>query len=334
MMVVGATANDRGGDIPFPSGAAYVFVRNGVSWAEAARLESPEATDSDQFGMNVAVDQDTAVVASKDQAYVFKRVASNWILDIKLPLPGDSEVEFPAVDVAIDGDTIVVGRYGNPPEAFVFRRAGNTWQLESTLTDDQDFSDFGIRVALDGQTALIGAPTTDVGTPSQVGGAAHVFTRDLGTWTRHPRLTGKPVNDFNNFGIDVALSGDRALIRVSRLPSFESGFLVFTRATGTSTWAQQGAFTFSVAEGGHPGIALDKRFAVAATDRGIAYVFDLDPDDQFAAPPRLYPVAGDNRINRAEALAGIRIGGLAFLFAWVDLTRALLPCTSSADRRG
>jgi hypothetical protein len=76
--------------------------------------------------MNVAVDQDTAVVASKDQAYVFKRVAGNWILDIKLPLPGDSGQEFPAVDVAIDGDIIVVGRYGNPPEAYVFRRAGNT----------------------------------------------------------------------------------------------------------------------------------------------------------------------------------------------------------------
>ena len=62
-------------------GSAYVFVRNGTSWAEQAKLTASDAAAGDAFGGSVAVSGDTAVVgASRDDhaggsnagsAYVF-----------------------------------------------------------------------------------------------------------------------------------------------------------------------------------------------------------------------------------------------------------------------
>ena len=73
----------------------------------------------------------------------------------------------------------------------------------------QPMTSFGASVAIDGDTAVAGAPFDDnVGTINQ--GAAYVFTRSGTTWTEQQKLTASDggANDF--FGTSVAIDGDTA----------------------------------------------------------------------------------------------------------------------------
>ena len=85
--------------------------------------------------------------------------------------------------MAVSGDTAVVGAYGDGStgtaraSASVFVRSGTTWALQTTLTapDAAVFPRFGFAVAVDGDTAVVGAPLDDgVGADS---GSAYVFVR-------------------------------------------------------------------------------------------------------------------------------------------------------------
>ena len=62
MAVVGAAEDDHAGGTD--AGSAYVFLRNGASWTEAAKLVASDAADHDLFGFSVAVSADTAVVGA------------------------------------------------------------------------------------------------------------------------------------------------------------------------------------------------------------------------------------------------------------------------------
>lgn len=71
-LVVGAVEEDSSttgvdttpNDNAFDSGAAYVFVRSGVTWDQEAYLKADNAGASDKFGQSVAVSGDTVVVGA------------------------------------------------------------------------------------------------------------------------------------------------------------------------------------------------------------------------------------------------------------------------------
>ena len=46
------------------AGAAYVFVRNGVTWTQQAYLKASNTDAGDRFGYSAAVSGDTAVVGA------------------------------------------------------------------------------------------------------------------------------------------------------------------------------------------------------------------------------------------------------------------------------
>ena len=89
------------------------------------------------------------------------------------------------------------------------------WALTATQEaelqpDDGTVTDrFGLAVAIDGNTTVIGAPgNNDNGADS---GSAYVFTRTAGVWTQQAKLLpvdGAPADDF---GSTVALDGATAL---------------------------------------------------------------------------------------------------------------------------
>src|SRR5262249_50061928 len=56
-------------------GAAYVFVLDGVSWAEEQKLVAGDGADSDRFGSSVSLAAGRALVSSagRGAAYVFAR---------------------------------------------------------------------------------------------------------------------------------------------------------------------------------------------------------------------------------------------------------------------
>jgi hypothetical protein len=146
----------------------------------------------DAFGYSVAVYGDTAVIGAygaadkSGSAYVFVRSGGTWAQQFKLTAPaedGDANDVF-GYSVAVYGDTAVIGAYGDDAgngiasgSAYVFVRSGNTWEQQFKLTAPADdgyaYDVFGQSVAVDGDTAVIGAYGDDDNGLNS--GSAYVF---------------------------------------------------------------------------------------------------------------------------------------------------------------
>jgi hypothetical protein len=222
--VIGASKADA---VIADEGAAYVYMRAGGVWTEAAKLVPGDATEDDFFGASVALDGDTIVVgATSDDsgafnggaAYVFVNVASVWTQQAELIAADPGVGDKFGIDVAVDGDTAVVGAYfvddpgTEAGSAYVFTRSAGMWtqQAELTPSDGASYDHFGRSVAVEGDTVLVGATDATDGTGDT--GAAYVFERNGSVWTESEKLTGSVVSWGADFGISVALEGDVAVI--------------------------------------------------------------------------------------------------------------------------
>ncbi len=156
-------------------GAAYVFVRNGSTWTQQAKLFAADGNNDDSFAWSVALSGDTALVGA-------------WTDDIA---------------GVVDQGSV-----------YVFARNGTTWsqaQPKLTASDGKTPDSFGWSVALLGDMAFIGAPSVDVGANMNQG-AAYVFTRNNGVFSEHSKLTGSAGAVKDLFGISFSLTPDTAMI--------------------------------------------------------------------------------------------------------------------------
>ena len=188
----------------------YVFTRNSDGeWTERAKLTPSEPSGS--FGrFSVAVDGDTVI----SKAYVFTRNSNGeWTEQAKLTTSES------VGSVAVDGDTAVIGAMWDENDngnrsgsAYVFTRSGGVWTEQQKLTaSDGAYGDnFGNSVALDGDTAVIGARYNEAN--DEDSGAAYVFTRSGVTWVEHQKLTASDGAENDVFGYSVAFDGDTAVI--------------------------------------------------------------------------------------------------------------------------
>src|SRR5204862_541460 len=122
--------------------------------------------------------------------------------------------------VDLSRNTLVVGAFSatvngvvSQGAAYVFTRSTNTWSENQKLvaSDGGLFDNFGASVALDRDTALVGAYGATVdGHTGQ--GAAYIFTNSGGTLTQTQKLTANDGESNANFGNAVALDNQQALI--------------------------------------------------------------------------------------------------------------------------
>ena len=122
--------------------------------------------------------------------------------------------------VALDGDTAIIGTpyeddsgLDNNGAAYVFARAGGVWTEQAKLlaSERHDSDQFGLSVALDGDTAVIGATGDEYGgIPNS--GAAYVFTRSGGLWTEQAKLLASDREHSDFFGYSAALDAATAII--------------------------------------------------------------------------------------------------------------------------
>ena len=197
-------------------------------------------------------------------------------------------------EVAIDGDTAIVGApreidfYGGAGVAYVFVRTGAIWTQQAVLEAQDAPLDrwFGGSVAIDGDTAIVGAPFDDNGGNNFNSGAAYVFTRTGVNWTQQAKLLASDTFDLRWFGHSVTVDGDTAVIGA---PFHDNAGIAtgaaygFTRAAGV--WTQDPIMTASDAFAGDffgwsvslsgsvvaIGADLDDDMGV---DSGSAYVFE------------------------------------------------------------
>lgn len=203
------------------AGAAYVFVRDDGVWSQQAYLKASNTPhvhdfshlDPEQFGYAVAVAGETILVGAPGE---------------------DSNAR------GVDGDQANDDSQDSGA-AYVFTRSGSTWSQEAylkpsntdpvLLNSGNPFGDwFGYSVALDADTAVVGAAYEDGSSPGIDGdeedeeamdsGAVHVFVRDGGVWSHqayvkasNPGVPGLGVPLLGDqFGHCVSLSGDLLVV--------------------------------------------------------------------------------------------------------------------------
>jgi hypothetical protein len=215
-----------------------VFERAGTTWTQTAKLVPTGPQTGDRFGQSLALEADTLFVGSPEDddfgnssgsVYVFAKQAGIWTEATKLNAFDASAASRFGVAVTLNGDLGLVGASG-ADAAYVFNRSGSTWSPGSRLSA-AGTRFFGASLSLGADTAVVGAPGTNVGGMDR--GEVAVFSR-LGTeWVLARRL-GSPVpTTFSFFGAAVSLSDEFLLAgapQASALPGFEGSVRAFTLA--------------------------------------------------------------------------------------------------------
>ena len=304
--LVGAYLDDVGASAD--QGSAYVFTRSAAGvWTQQARLIVTEATGTslDHFGTSVALSGDTALVGApydddtggwdQGSAYIFTSSAGIWTEQARLIAADGAEYNYFGISVALSGDTALVGAHLNDigsnaqqGSAYVFTRGAGVWTQQAKLTAaDGGVSDnFGWSVALDGDTALVGAFLDDIG-PNADQGSVYIFTRGGTAWTQQAQLTAADGQATDWFGYSMSLSGSVALIGAnldSAGPNlYQGSAYIFTRS-GTywsmrqkfvaSDGAQADYFGMSVALDGNTALVGSPNTDIGANgDQGSAYFY-------------------------------------------------------------
>jgi uncharacterized protein (TIGR03437 family) len=287
------------------SGAALVFVRDGSAWSQQAQLTASDAASHDSFGAAVALSGDTIVIGAygddngfnSDQgaAYVFVRSGTTWSQQAKLTVGNGTANDWFGYAVALSGDTALIGAplddFGgtvNQGSAYVFTRSSATWSQAQQLnaTDAADSDNFGFAVALQNETAVVGAPADDVNGNSDQG-SAYVFVRNNATWSQQQQLNAGDGSSGDLFGYAVTASGETVVVGAPQDDVNgnvnQGSVYVFVRSN--ATWSQPIRLNANDGAGGDTfgnAVAISGEMAVIGApandvggnvDQGSAYVF-------------------------------------------------------------
>lgn len=213
------------------SGAAYIYSLESRGWQQQAKLVAQPAYAEDTLGGNVALNGQMAllgVIGRDDRGedsgavFAFEKQANAWsqkqILTAIDAKAGDAFGQ----SIALTPRFLVIGAphsdapYEGSGSAYVYERIRDTWRFKAKLTaSDGAAGDlFGISVAIDGDTLLVGADLNDE--RAENAGAVYVYVFDGSQWNHQAKLMANDGANTDIFGVRVALFGDTALISARR----------------------------------------------------------------------------------------------------------------------
>lgn len=195
--------------------AAYVYRRNGASWALEDKFLPP--TGAADFGASVALSGDTALVCASGSTAVptvaavvsvYKRAGSGW--SPAGELAPDTAEPFYGCGLAFDGQTAVVVTRGpgdTPTStAYVFAYDGATWTQTAALSPELNAETVLTTADVAGNRIVLGSYLFDEA------GQVFVYERDGAGWTLAQPLAPPNPTVATNFGESVALAGDAVLV--------------------------------------------------------------------------------------------------------------------------
>jgi hypothetical protein len=176
----------------FQAGAAYVFVRDGTTWSQQAYLKSTDPEFFDHFGMDVALEGDTAIIAAREEA---------------------------SMATGVNGDPFD-NTFAGSGAVYVFTRDGITWTQQAYLKASNTGSGdrFGTSVALSGDILSVGSWGEDSSATGVDGdqyntgafssGAGYVFLREGTLWRQIAYLKASNTAPDDQFGFSTAVAGE------------------------------------------------------------------------------------------------------------------------------
>ncbi|WP_428263538.1 FG-GAP repeat protein [Haliangium sp.] len=258
---------DDSDDSLVDAGAVYVFRRTGSEWAQEAYIKASNTGAGDEFGVGLALWEDTLAVGAPEEdsdatgvggeddndgaqdsgaVYVFRRTGTDWAQEAYIKASNAEPFDEFGVNVALYQDTLAVGAFledGGVPgvggdesdrsaidsgAVYVFRRVGAIWSQEAYVKASNPSANdfFGRQVALWDDTLAVGAPqegsaATDVngeqmneGAPAS--GAAYVFRHDGSEWAQEAYLKASNTGSEDLFGTAVAVVDDLLAVGAPR----------------------------------------------------------------------------------------------------------------------
>lgn len=225
-------------DTATDAGAVYVFKRTGTAWAQEAYIKAPNAEAGDQLGYSVAISGDTIIAGAPFEDSVRRTITNGTTAS--------------ANNSVVDSGA-----------AYIFKRTGTTWAQECYLkSPNGDAGDqFGISVAVDVDTVLVGSPFEDANSQTIANGASatasadntatssgavYVFVRSGVTWTREAYIKAANSEAGDQFGQSLSISGDLIVVGAPFEASSQTTITNGTTASADNTSSNSGAaYVFS-----------------------------------------------------------------------------------------
>jgi hypothetical protein len=223
------------------NGAAYVFVKPSTGWANMTQSAKLMATDAGFGFSEVSVGGSTIIAGAPDAqigsnqnqgaAYVFVEPVGGWVdmtQTAKLTAADGAANDNLGYASAIDGGTVVVGApYAtilnggdyNQGAAYIFTEPAAGWTdmtatAKLTASDGTSVANLGYSVAVQGNTAVAGAPN-QLDPNGFGGGAAYIYVEPTEGWidtTETAQLSPSNAVQYGSAGYSVAIRGNLVLV--------------------------------------------------------------------------------------------------------------------------
>ena len=193
--------------------------------------------------------------------------------------------------VAVSGNTVVVGSpYSNNSygSAYVFIEPASGWTnmtqvARLTASSGAAWSNFGLSVAIDGNTIVVGADSAPGN--NSYSGAAYVFSEPASGWTNMTQtstLTASDGQSYDGFGVSVAVSGNTVVVGADGAGTYTGAAYVYSRPA--AGWTNMSQTAKLAASDGTPwnrlgvSVAISGNTVVVGADHngsstGAAYVY-------------------------------------------------------------
>ena len=341
-------ADFGGGAVSDLAGAAYFF-KKGKSgdWEEIKKLQSPNPESLGYYGCSVAIDGEFIAVGAFNEddtltnnfntgaVYVYKNLGDGELEQVAhLTASDDEGGDNLGANIAISGDYVIAGAHkhdkdenaANPINdagaVYVYQKqSDDSWlQTQKLVASDRAEGDnFGRYVDMRGDRMIIGAfnKTYEPSFYSNAG-AAYIFelNSSSGEWEEVAKLLSSDLDFFDQFGWDVAIDGDWALVGArseETIPGAglitNAGVAYFFKRDASGNWEEtQKVYAADFSQNDHFGGGLDMHGSIAVigaenededeqgsntvSGAGSAYVFERQSNDEWI---QVQKIIGENR---------------------------------------
>ena len=264
-LVSGAQSDHSGGVF---SGALYVFIRNGTSWSQQAKLKAspvltynylgkrPIGISTDGTYVITGTEREDTTATNSGAAYIWVRSGTSWSQQVMLKASDAAQSDNfgQSNDISGNGNYAIVGAPyeddggTNVGAAYIFIRSGTSWSQQVRLkpSNPTAHDNFGWHVALsgDGTYAIVSAQYEDTG--ASQAGSVYVFIRSGTSWSEQARLQHSDVGSQDQSGglwNSIDISGNGLYVAVGVANQYDpagvrSGAVYIYIRNGTS-WSQQ-----------------------------------------------------------------------------------------------
>jgi hypothetical protein len=245
------------------AGAVYVYGLFFNRWFERAYIKASNTRANAQFGGSIAVSGNTLAVGAVGDSsnatlvngnatdtsaqyagavYVYTYSNSAWALQAYVKASNTRTSAYFGCSVALGGDTLAVGASGdssgatlvngnesdtsalNAGAAYVYTRNAGVWTKQAYIkaSNTRAYASFGQSLALSGDTLAVGSFGESSGatvingdesdTSAGGNGAAYVYGRAAGVWTKQAYIKASNGKKGAGFGVAVALSANALVV--------------------------------------------------------------------------------------------------------------------------